>query len=151
MKLAEALIKRSDYQIRLEEIKIRLNSNVLVQEGDIPLERPYELIKDYKKTLEEYEKIVIKINKTNNETLLEEGYTLADALTKRDVLLKERAMYQGIVQDGSLRQDRYSRSEIKYVVTVDIKDMQKELDKISKKYRELDTLIQSKNWMIDLI
>lgn len=151
MKLAEALIKRSDYQIRLEEIKTRLNSNVLVQEGDIPLERPDELIKDYKKTLEEYEKIVIKINKTNNETLLEEGYTLADALTKRDVLLKERAMYQGIVQDESLRQDRYSRSEIKYVVTVDIKDMQKELDKISKKYRELDTLIQSKNWIIDLI
>ena len=40
MKLAEALILRSDLQKRLEQIKDRLKKNILIQEGDSPVEDP---------------------------------------------------------------------------------------------------------------
>jgi 3-phosphoglycerate kinase len=40
MKLAEALILRSDYQKRVEQLKQRLLQNVRIQEGDEPNEEP---------------------------------------------------------------------------------------------------------------
>ncbi len=45
MKLAEALLLRSDQQKKLASLKQRINANVLVQEGDEPSEDPNELIK----------------------------------------------------------------------------------------------------------
>lgn len=46
--------------------------------------------------------------------------------------------------------DRFSRQEIRFVPTVDIAKIQKEADRVSKSYRELDTQIQAKNWEIEL-
>lgn len=40
MKLAEALILRSDYQKRIEQLKNRLTNNAKIQEGDEPMESP---------------------------------------------------------------------------------------------------------------
>ena len=40
MKLAEALLIRSDYQIRVGQLKNRLFQNARVQEGDSPTEEP---------------------------------------------------------------------------------------------------------------
>lgn len=45
MKLAEALLLRSDQQKKLASLKQRINANVLVQDGDEPSEDPNELIK----------------------------------------------------------------------------------------------------------
>ena len=40
MKLAEALIVRSDYQKRIEQLRNRLLQNAKIQEGETPNEDP---------------------------------------------------------------------------------------------------------------
>jgi hypothetical protein len=46
--------------------------------------------------------------------------------------------------------DRYSRNEIKFVRTVDVNDLQKRVDDLSRDLRELDSKLQQANWMTDL-
>ncbi|WP_445954517.1 DIP1984 family protein [Thauera sp. SDU_THAU2] len=49
------------------------------------------------------------------------------------------------------KQDRYSKSEIKFVSSVDVADIQKKADKIGKSCRELDGEIQQANWLNNLV
>lgn len=151
MKLAEALLLRGDYQNKMEQIKERISSNVLIQEGDKPNENPIELIREYEGILKEYEKLVIRINNTNNLTKFNEEISLSEALVKRDVLSKKSRIYKNAVEDASIRQERYTRSEVKYISTINIKEYQNKIDEISKEYRILDTKIQGLNWTTDLI
>ena len=43
MKLAEALQERADINRKIEQLKVRLNNNVLVQEGEKTAEDPDQL------------------------------------------------------------------------------------------------------------
>ncbi len=151
MKLAEALILRADLQKRIEQLKNRLRNNVMVQEGDSPSEDPEVLLKEFEDCQLELTDIIKRINKTNNETMFNEKWTLADALAERDGLWEKRLVLSYVAEEASIKQDRYSRTEIKYISTVNVKELQKEADKLSKEYRELDTQIQGLNWTIDLI
>ena len=151
MKLAEALILRADLQKRIEQLKNRLRNNVMVQEGDSPSEDPEVLLKEFEDCQLELTDIIKRINKTNNETMFNEKWTLADALAERDGLWEKRLVLSYVPEEASIKQDRYSRTEIKYISTVNVKELQKEADKLSKEYRELDTQIQGLNWTIDLI
>ena len=150
MKLAEALILRADLQKRIEQLKNRLKNNVMVQEGDEPSEDPEMLLKEFEDCQLELTDIIKRINKTNNETMFNEKWTLADALTERDGLWEKRLVLSHVAEVASIKQDRYSRTEIKYISTVNVKELQKEIDKLSKEYREFDTKIQGLNWTIDL-
>ncbi|WP_353957378.1 hypothetical protein [uncultured Parasutterella sp.] len=47
--------------------------------------------------------------------------------------------------------DRYSRSEILIIPTVNVKEYQKKADELAKEVRELDNKIQQANWNIDLL
>ena len=60
-------------------------------------------------------------------------------------------MLAGVAEAASTRQDRYSKSEVKFVATVSIAELQKQVDQLSKKFRELDTRLQELNWSTDLI
>lgn len=151
MKLAEALILRADLQKRVEQIRNRLRNNILIQEGEKPSEEPEVLFQEFIKTQKELTEIIKRINKTNNTTKFNEKWTLSDALVEREALLEKRSMISGAVDQASERTDRYSRSEIKYISTINVKEYQKEVDKLSKQYRELDTKIQGLNWNIDLV
>nr|WP_164997123.1 hypothetical protein [Clostridium minihomine] len=46
MKLAEALLLRSEYQKKLENLQSRIMVNLKVQEDDKPHENPEELLKE---------------------------------------------------------------------------------------------------------
>lgn len=151
MKLAEALILRSDLQKRLEQLKMRLRNNVLIQEGDSPSEDPNYLLKEFMDIQEELSSLIKRINKTNNSTKFAEDLLLSDALVEREALLERRSILSTIASEASIKQDRYSKTEIKYISIIDVKEIQKEVDRISKEYRELDTKIQGLNWNIDLI
>ncbi len=151
MKLAEALILRADLQKRLEQIRSRLYNNVLVQEGESPSEDPNVLLKEYMTLQEELTTIIQAINKTNNNTAFDDQMMLSEALVKRDSILSKRSILIGAAEKASEKQDRYSRTEIKYVSIIDVKKFQKEADKLSKEFRELDTKIQGMNWNVDLI
>lgn len=45
---------------------------------------------------------------------------------------------------------RYSAREIKWVVTIPVKDLQKQADDVAEKIRLINITIQSANWQIDL-
>ena len=151
MKLAEALILRADIKKRIEQLRQRLYNNAKVQEGDAPAEKPEELIKEIETSTKEFEELIRKINKTNSETEFTRGKTLTDALAEREVLVLKRGVYSGLVNAATVTQQLYSRSEIKFVSTVNVGKMQKQADKLAKQFRELDARIQEFNWKSDVV
>lgn len=151
MKLAEALILRADLQKRQEQVRVRLYNNVLIQEGEVPSEEPNELLKEFMAIQDRLTTLIKAINRTNNQTPFNEELTISEALVERDALLAKRSLYFSAAANASEKQDRYSRTEIKSVSTIDIKQFQKEADEFAKAFREFDTKIQGLNWTVDLI
>jgi len=151
MKLAEALIIRADIQKRIEQLKYRILRSVKVQEGEEPPEDPNALVSELDKLYAELAKMIKCINRTNSSVEFSPGKTLADVLAERDVLSAKRNALDAIAEAAAIRQERYSKSEVKYISTVNIKEIQKDIDQLSKQYRELDSKIQALNWTVDLI
>lgn len=149
MLLAEALARRAEAQDRLNSLTQRLTQGALIQEGDTPVEDPAELLAEAAHLLQEIETLVRRINHTNSQTPFE-GASLTDAIARRDALLRTRRLYAQVADAASARQDRYSRSEVRYVPTVDVGALRKMADDASKAYRELDTKIQQLNWSTEL-
>lgn len=150
MKLAEALILRADQQRRIEQLKQRLICNAKVQEGDQPAEEPNMLIEELEKTLKDLTKIVQRINKTNSNTKFKKN-TLTDALAIRDTLKMKSEIYRELCKNATVTQDRYSKSEVKFIPTVNVADIQKIADRLGKEHRELDAAIQEINWSTVLL
>jgi len=73
------------------------------------------------------------------------------ALAERDILSLRRTAYADLAQAASVRQDRYSKSEVKFISTVDVAALQKKADDLAKQYRELDARIQEANWQVELL
>ena len=88
MKLAEALLLRSDQQKKLASLKQRINANVLVQDGDEPSEDPNELLKQVFALTQESQKLVFAIHQTNALAKLNDGRSLLALLTQRDELVE---------------------------------------------------------------
>ncbi len=151
MKLAEALAARSDCQNRIEEMKKRLIRSARVQEGDQPAEDTRELLTETDRIFARLLELVSAINRTNSKTAFADERTISDAIAERDVVGKRRDFLAGIAEAGSTRQDRYSKSEVRFVATVSVGKLQTEVDQLSKKYRELDTRLQELNWKTELI
>jgi hypothetical protein len=149
MKLAEALAIRKDTQKRIEQLKSRLLNNVRVQEGDEPSESPSELMKELDSCLNELQSLVYLINKTNMHTV-SDGKTLTQLMAEKDILGMRVNALRDVFNKASESQDRYSRSEIKMVTTIDIKPLGRQIDKLSKELRELDIKIQGLNFITDL-
>ena len=151
MKLAEALAERSDCQTRLEELKKRLVRSARVQEGEQPAEDSAELVSESERVFSRLLELISAINRTNAKTAFGQGRTISDAIAERDVTGKKRDFLSGIADAASTRQDRYSKSEVRFVATISIAQLQKEVDLLSKQFRELDTRLQELNWQTDLM
>lgn len=150
MKLAEALSIRKDLQTRVNQLSSRLANNVRVQEGDEPAEDPKELLKELDNCLKQLEEYIYRINLTNMRTMSGEK-TLTQLMAERDVLTKRVEVMQNVFNQASSSSERYSRSEIKFVTTIDIKALRKQIDKLSSQLRQLDIEIQSINFSTELI
>ncbi|MBD3921331.1 DIP1984 family protein [Paenibacillus sp. PR3] len=151
MKLAEALVFRADSYKKIAQLKQRLERVVKVQEGETPAEDPQVLIAELENTLLEQTNWIRLINKTNAVTPFTTDMSIADALAERDRLMQQRKLLSDILEEASIRQDRFSRSEVRYERTIDVAAIQKKIDELSKSYRELDFRIQEMNWKTDLI
>lgn len=150
MKLAEALILRADCQKKIAQLRQRLSRVVKVQEGEQPAENPADLLAELESVTAELVILIKRINRTNSTTPFQ-GETLADALAERDVLMLKRNTSANLVEEAAIRQDRYSRSEVRFISTIDIAAIQRQVDNLSRNYRELDAQIQALNWQTDLI
>ncbi|WP_299003040.1 DIP1984 family protein [uncultured Shewanella sp.] len=151
MKLAEALNRRAEISQRLQELRERTTRNVLVQEGDKPSENPVELLKQQEALFLEFENLVTRINKTNNQILLSDGKPMVLALSQRETLKLKHSLYKSIASAGTPQISRYSNTEIKSVSMINVSEIQNFADNYAQQLRELDGKIQQANWSNDLI
>jgi len=151
LKLAEALAERGDCQRRLEDLKKRMIRSARVQEGEQPAENSAELLAETEQVFGRLLELVSAINRTNATTLYDAARTISDAIAERDIVGKRRDFLSAIADSASTRQDRYSKSEVKFVATLSIADLQKQVDQLSKRFRELDTRLQELNWQTELV
>ena len=150
MKLAEALSLRADLQKRISQLEVRLKNNARIQEGEEPAENPQELMEELNNHLNALETLIFRINKTNMVTL-SEGMRLTEIIAKKDVLALRISVLRSVAQSAMGSLERYSANEIRYVRTLDVADLQKQIDSYSRQLRELDVKIQQLNWLTELV
>jgi len=151
MKLAEALMARASCLRRLDNLKERMARNAKIQEGTHPAEDAPALLEEYEQTADELLDLFRAINRTNAATPFDERQTLTDALAERDVLKIRHAEYRHLAEAATVNIDRYSRSEIPFRSTMDVRALQQRADRNAQRYRELDANIQRLNWEVDLV
>lgn len=149
MKLAEALIQRADAQKRIAQLQQRLARSAKVQEGEQPPEDPQALLAEVDAAITELTRLMQQINRTNAATAFDETRSLTDALAERDTLMTRRNVIAQVI-NAAQAQPRFGRMEIKEYPTVNIAELQGQVDDLSRQYRELDTAIQQLNWTVDL-
>ncbi|MBR5687756.1 MAG: DIP1984 family protein [Prevotella sp.] len=150
MKLAEALSLRKDLQARIEQLKVRLLNNIKVQEGEQPTEDPKELMAELNGCFDQLETLIFRINATNMQTA-EDGKTITQLNAERDVLKMRVDFLRNLSNNASQLNNRYSRTEIKTVATIEVKPLRKQIDKLSEALRKLDLKIQTLNFTTELI
>lgn len=150
MKLAEALILRSDLQNRLEQLRTRLKDNALVQEGETPAEDPAVLLAELEQSTGQLEALISRINLTN-AAVKAEGKTLTELLARREVLIQRISILHSMLDTAGKTVMRGSRMEVKIRSTVDVAALRRQTDSLSEELRKLDTVIQSTNWLTELI
>lgn len=154
MKLAEALQERKDLDARIEQLRFRLTSNALVQEGERPAEEPSALQAELDESIERFGRLIAAINLTNCSTRVEysgESITLTELIAKKDALTLMISVYRDLCAEAGRAAHRARGTEIKIVPTVQVARLQKRLDNMSRALRELDNLLQGSNWATELI
>ena len=150
MKLGEAILKRDEYIKKQEELKKRVKSNVAVKDDNENNENPNDLIKEYIEINNELSDLIIKIDNKEHETKLHIGISISDAVRIRDKLYREMEIYKTVLKELNSKDYRNAKNEVKMKVLVNVKDIQAEADKLSKAYSDIDVIIQSANWNVDL-
>lgn len=150
MKLAEALQERADLNRRIEQLRYRLSNNVLVQEGEKPLEDPAALLEELESSFTRLEWLIARINLTNCAVKVE-GRSLTELIARRDVLSLQAEAYRRLVEEASQNTHRATRTEIKILSAVDVPALQRQADDASRELRLLDNTLQATNWTADLM
>ena len=150
MNLAEALQERADLNRRIEQLRYRLNNNVLVQEGEKPLEDPAALLEELESSFTRLEWLIARINLTNCAVKVE-GRSLTELIARRDVLSLRAEAYRRLVEEASQNTHRATRTEIKILSAVDVPALQRQADDASRELRLLDNTLQATNWTADLM
>lgn len=161
MKLAEALKERADMDRKIGSLQSRIGDNSVTQEGDAPLEDPLELIAELREAHEHRRLLSQAIRVENYEQTVDwngGSMPIDSALVLRDYYLSLEGSLRsitsgrggGYLSRSLLREFRQTKSEIKYEVLIDVRGINKEADELAKRARQLDAVIQAKNWEVDL-
>lgn len=150
MTLAEALVERKALKERLDNLKGRLAANARVQEGDTPTEAPADLMEQVNAAIADLERLIVAINRTNLTARLsgEEGWSLMEAIARRDMLTLHQTILQGTIGAARITRDQWAmtRSEVRSVLAVDVAALQRQIDALAKERRQLDLRLQAANW-----
>jgi hypothetical protein len=153
MKLAEALILRSDTQKRYNAMLARVKAVARYQEGEAPQENANGLVETADNMLIDLEVLIRRINLTNARSSIGDGQSLTAAIAARDVLKWRRTLADSVADAavGKGESSRQIRSELRYVTDVPVNELRQRSDDLARQLRELDTQIQQANWSVDLI
>ena len=150
MKLAEALQERADLNRRIDELRRRIDNNVLVQEGEAPSEDPAALLPELDGALARLETLMAQINLTNCRTKAG-GKTLTVLIAQKDVLQLKLSAYRDLVYTAGQSTSRARGTEIRVRAVLKASELQKQVDAMAKELRQLDNLLQETNWKTKLI
>lgn len=152
MKLAVALQERNDLNKKIVQLNYRLELNAVVQDGEKTGENPEELLEELNECYRNLEDLIGRINKTNCQTITSyNNLSLTELIAKKDVLMQKINSYRALADTASNLVTRVSRSEIKIFSNVNVKKIQKDIDKMSKELRLVENTIEETNWQIELI
>lgn len=151
MKLAEALLIRSEYRAKVDQLESRIYNNAKVQEDMKPDEDPNQLLKELLTLHDNMATLIQQINVTNQTTMINDDLSVTDAIVLRESCRRKMEALHRVYDSASQRDFRLTRTEIKMNVVINLSDIQKKIDELSKEIRILDTTIQEKNWLTDLI
>lgn len=150
MTLAEALVERKALKERLDSLKGRLAVNARVQEGDAPTEAPADLMEQVSAAIADLEHLLVAINRTNLAARLpgEEGWSLMEAIARRDMLTLHQTIIQGTIGATRIMRDEWAvtHREVRSVLAVDVAALQRQIDALAKERRQLDLRLQAANW-----
>ena len=140
MKLAEALALRADAQRRFEQLRSRVQSSARYQEGEEPAEDAGALVAEADAVLADLEDLIRRINRTNVATELGPGFSLTDAIARRDVLRWRRMLYVGAADAATGRAQagagsRQMRSELRYLSALDVPALRRLADDAAQELR----------------
>ena len=151
MKLAEALLLRSEHRAKVDKLESRIYNNAKVQEDMKPDEDPNQLLKELLTLHDNMATLIQQINVTNQTTMINDDLSVTDAIVLRESCRRKMEALHRVYDSASQRDFRLTRTEIKMNVVINLSDIQKKIDELSKEIRILDTTIQEKNWLTDLI
>ncbi|WP_452221210.1 DIP1984 family protein [Lacinutrix salivirga] len=146
MKLAEALLLRSDLMKKIEHLQNRIRPVLIVSDNKKPQEDPDKILAQLRIAIQDLEVLVVRINKTNNETIIKGEGSLMEALAKRDTLKMLSEKLRNIRFAAQVN----NSGESNLKTTIDIKKLQIEMDQTGRKFREIDSKIQELNWLTEL-
>jgi len=144
------MLLRADIRKKSASLRIRIGQNAVVQQGDEPHEDPTKLIEEAFSLLKEYESLVFRINQANMHNMLPDGRSLTQAIAHRDTVAAQHSLLQHAIANTQKEPDRYSNTEIKWVATLKVGNLQKQSEDLAKKIRELNAAIQETNWKVEL-
>ena len=150
MKLANALSQRAELQTCIRQLEERLNNNAQVQEGEESAEDPMELLRELDEDYAQLEALIARINRTNSVTLVD-GVPLSDLLARRECMTGRLRILRDFLNSASAVVNRRTVGEIRIRSAVNVRELQKQVDRDAKALRELDETIQEKNWTTELI
>lgn len=151
MKLAEALSIRSQLVNKVTQLRLRLNDCVKIQEGDELAETPQQVLDELDTTLAKLRQMIYAINMTNALTVDENGRNITSLIADRDTLRQRVNILNSAIETLTQKENRYNRSEIRYVRTVDVTVLRKLYNESATKLRNLDLHIQALGFTTDLI
>ena len=151
MKLAEALIERADLQKRAAQLQQRIQLNARSQEGEPPSEDPVALLTELDGVFDRLDALIPRMHRSNAAARLDESRTLTDALAHREVLDLRLAAQRSATEAASTSQLRSTRSELRWVSHLPVRELQARTDVLARERRELEAEIQQANWQHDLL
>jgi len=155
MKLAEALIERADLQKRAAQLQQRIQLNARSQEGEPPSEDPVALLTELDGVFDRLDDLIPQIHRSNAAARLDSQLgsqrTLTDALAHREVLDLRLAAQRSATEAASTSQLRSTRSELRWVSHLPVRELQARTDRLARERRELEAEIQQANWQHDLL
>lgn len=147
MKLAEGLLLRADLIKKIEHLQNRIMPVLIVSDDRLPQEDPNKLLAQLRKTIQDLEILIIRINKTNNVTIVEGEGLLMEALAKRDSLKLLSEKLRNIRRSAQI----FNTGDSNLKTTINIEKLQIEIDQAGRAFREIDSKVQEINWLTFLV
>lgn len=152
MRIAEALLERSDLQKRIEALRARVNANASYQEGEEPNEDAAALLEECLEATGKLARLVTAINLTNAVVTVDDGRSLTQLLAEREGLRAQHAILVTAADSaGGSRMQRQLRSELRQVTALPVGQLRSRADAVAVQLRAIDVTIQKANWEVELI